>query len=111
MRKQISRLMAISMVLLLLPVPDWATCGGGGGGGMGGMRSSGPSGGPGGMGDEQVYQVPWKLVKPDDTLTAGGLVVFLFSSSPGEGLRSPPLQSRSPSPPSFPFRPHRGADV
>ncbi len=47
MRKQISRLNALLLVLLLLPAPDWATCGGGGGGGMGGMRSGAP-GGPGG---------------------------------------------------------------
>ena len=54
------------MVLLLLPAPDWATCGGGGGGGMGGMRS----GGAPGMGSEQVYQVPWKILKPEDALVA-----------------------------------------
>src|SRR5467141_2154406 len=95
MRNQVSRLSALFMVLLLLPVPDWATCGGGGGGGMGGMRSSGPSGGPGGMGDEQVYQVPWKLVKPDDTLTAGGLVVYWFPSSGEEFQRSSLRNSRS----------------
>src|SRR5438876_11100058 len=81
MRNQISRLTALFMVLLLLPVPDWATCGGGGGGGMGGMRSGAPGGGPGGMGDEQVYQVPWKLVKPDDALTAGGVAVSWVPSS------------------------------
>jgi len=95
MRNQVSRLSALFMVLLLLPVPDWATCGGGGGGGMGGMRSSGPSGGPGGTGDEQVYQVPWKLVKPDDTLTAGGLVVYWFPSSGEEFQRSSLRNSRS----------------
>ena len=95
MRNQISRLTALFMVLLLLPVPDWATCGGGGGGGMGGMRSGAPGGGPGGMGDEQVYQVPWKLVKPDDTLTAGGLVVYWFPSSGEEFQRSSLRNSRS----------------
>jgi hypothetical protein len=92
MRKQISRLMAISMVLLLLPAPDWATCGGGGGGGMGGMRSGGTGGG---MSDEQVYQVPWKLVKPTDTLAAGGLVVYWFPSSGEEFQRSSLRNSRS----------------
>src|SRR5467141_3430500 len=95
MRNQVSRLSALFMVLLLLPVPDWATCGGGGGGGMGGMRRSGPSGGPGAMGDEQVYQVPWKLVKPDDTLTAGGLVVYWFPSSGQEFQLSSLRNSRS----------------
>src|SRR5712692_8550164 len=95
MRNQVSRLSALFMVLLLLPVPDWATCGGGGGGGMGGMRSSGPGGGPGGMADEQVYQVPWKLLKPDDALTAGGLVVYWFPSSGEEFQRSSLRNSRS----------------
>ena len=78
MRKQISRLTALFLVLLLLPAPDWATCGGGGGGGMGGMRSGG-AGVPGG--DQQVYQVPWKLVKPEDPPIASGLVVYWFPSS------------------------------
>ncbi len=92
MKIQISRLTALFMVLLLLPVPDWATCGGGGGGGMGGMRSGGTGGG---MADEQVYQVPWKLVKPDDTPTAGGLVLYWFPSSAQEFQRSSLRNSRS----------------
>jgi tetratricopeptide (TPR) repeat protein len=91
MRKQISRLMAVSMVLLLLPVPDWATCGGGGGG-TGGMRSGA---GSGSMGDQQVYQVPWKLVKPDETPNVGGLVVYWFPSSGEEFQRSSLRNSRS----------------
>src|SRR5260221_3971811 len=81
MKSVFSRLLAMFMVVLLLPVPDWATCGGGGGGGTGGMR--GP-GGPGGMGDEQVYQVSWKLLKPEEAPTPGGLVHYLVSSSAGE---------------------------
>src|SRR4029077_7350295 len=96
MRNQISRLSALLMVLLLLPTPDWATCGGGGGGGMGGMRSSGPGpGGPGSMGDQQVYQVPWKVIKPDDTPVASGLVVYWFPSSIEEFQRSSLRNSRS----------------
>ncbi len=92
MKTQVSRLTALLMVLLLLPAPNWATCGGGGGGGMGGMRSGGPSGG---MGDQQVYQVPWKLVKPDDSPAAGGLVVYWFPSSAEEFQRSSLRNSRS----------------
>jgi len=93
MRKQISRLTAIFMVLLLLPVPDWATCGGGGGGGMGGMRNGpGPSGG---TGDAQVYQVPWKLMKPEVPPTAGGLVIYWFPSSATEFEKSSLRNSRS----------------
>jgi tetratricopeptide (TPR) repeat protein len=95
MRNQISRLSALLMILLLLPAPDWATCGGGGGGGMGGMRSGGAAGGPGGMADEQVYQVPWKLLKPEDSPTAGGLVVYWFPSSVTEYQRSSLRNSRS----------------
>jgi len=91
MKNQISRLIALMMVLLLLPTPEWATCGGGGGGGMGGMRTGGGS-----MGDQQqVYQVPWKVVKPDDSLTAGGLVLYWFPSSVEEFQRSSLRNSRS----------------
>jgi tetratricopeptide (TPR) repeat protein len=93
MRKQISRLTALSMVLLLLPAPDWATCGGGGGGGMGGMRSGG--GPSGGMGDTQVYQVPWKLLKPEEAPASGGLVVYWFPSSADEFQKSSLRNSRS----------------
>jgi len=90
MRNQISRLSAILMVLLLLPAPDWATCGGGGGGGTGGMRS------PGMPGDQQqVYQVPWKLVKPEDAPVASGLVLYWFPSSVEEFQRSSLRNSRS----------------
>jgi tetratricopeptide (TPR) repeat protein len=91
MRERISRLIALCMVLLLLPTPDSATCGGGGGGGMGGMRG----GAPGGMGSEQVYQVPWKLMKPEEAPTAGGLVVYWFPSSAQEFQKSSLRNSRS----------------
>ncbi|HEY6387061.1 MAG TPA: tetratricopeptide repeat protein, partial [Candidatus Acidoferrum sp.] len=94
MRQQISRLSALFMVLLLLPAPDWATCGGGGGGGMGGMRSGGAPGAPG-MGSEQVYQVPWKILKPEDALAPGGLVVYWFPSSVQEFQKSSLRNSRS----------------
>ena len=92
MRQQISRLSALFMVLLLLPLPDWATCGGGGGGGMGGMRSGG---GASGTGSEQVYQVPWKVLKPEEALSPGGLVVYWFPSSVQEFQKSSLRNSRS----------------
>ena len=47
------------------------------------------------MGDQQVYQVPWKLVKPDDAPAAGGLVVYWFPSSNDEFQRSSLRNSRS----------------
>src|SRR2546422_5259733 len=77
MNKFVSRLMAILMALLLLPLPGLATCGGGGGGGMGGMRGGGGTGG----GDQQVYQVPWKVVDPKTPSPAGGLTLYWFPSS------------------------------
>jgi hypothetical protein len=90
MKKEISRMSALLMAVLLLPAPDWATCGGGGGGGTGGMRAPGV-----GSDQEQVYQVPWKLVKPEDAATAGGLVVYWFPSSLEEFQRSSLRNSRS----------------
>jgi tetratricopeptide (TPR) repeat protein len=91
MNKLVSRLMAFLMALLLLPLPSLATCGGGGGGGMGGMR--GPGGGGGG--DAQVYQVPWKVVKPEETLPAGSLALYWFPSSVDEFKNSSLRNSRS----------------
>jgi tetratricopeptide (TPR) repeat protein len=91
MRERISRVAALVMVGLMLPAPDWATCGGGGGGGTGGMRS----GAPGGTGTEEVYQVPWKLIKPEEAPTAGGLVVYWFPSSAQEFQKSSLRNSRS----------------
>src|SRR5271169_2333348 len=90
MREQISRLSALLMVLLLLPAPDWATCGGGGGGGTGGMRAPGMGGE-----QQQVYQVPWKLVKPEDAPVASGLVLYWFPSSVEEFQKSSLRNSRS----------------
>src|SRR6266403_2416125 len=91
MNKLVSRLMAVLMALLLLPLPSLATCGGGGGGGMGGMR--GPGGGGGG--DAQVYQVPWKVVKPEEALPDGSLALYWFPSSVDEFKNSSLRSSRS----------------
>src|SRR5271155_5687848 len=85
MRQQIPRLAALLMVLLLLPAPDWATCGG---------RGGGAPGTPG-MGSEQVYQVPWKILKPEEALAPGGLVVYWFPSSVQEFQKSSLRNSRS----------------
>jgi tetratricopeptide (TPR) repeat protein len=91
MKKEISRVSALLMAVLLLPAPDWATCGGGGGGGTGGMRAPGMGGGD----QQQVYQVPWKLVKPEEAPTAGGLILYWFPSSVDEFQRSSLRNSRS----------------
>src|SRR5262249_13280852 len=94
MRKHFTRLTALFLAFLLLPAPNSATCGGGGGGGMGGMRGPGGPGGTGMGGDEQVYQVPWKLIKPEDSISAG-LVVYWFPSSGEEFQKSSLRYSRS----------------
>jgi tetratricopeptide (TPR) repeat protein len=95
MKSPFFRLSAVLMALLLLPVPDWATCGGGGGGGMGGMRAPG-GGNPGsGLPADQVYQVPWKVMKPEESPTAGGLVVYWFPSSVEEFQKSSLRNSRT----------------
>src|ERR1700674_3244352 len=98
MRELTSRLTATLLVLLLLPIPDWATCGGGGGGGMGGMRSPSsntPNNGGAGIGQEQVYNVPWKVVKPEDPPIASGLILYWFPSSTTEFQNSSLRNSRT----------------
>lgn len=94
MSKHFTRLTALFLAFLLLPAPNWATCGGGGGGGMGGMRGPSGPGGSGMGGNEQVYQVPWKLIKPEDSISAG-LVVYWFPSSGEEFQKSSLRYSRS----------------
>src|SRR5260221_12869930 len=80
MRKLVSRLMAILMALLLLPLPSLATCGGGGGGGMGGMRGAGGGGGA----DAQVYHGPSEELQPEAALPAGSLAAYLSPSAEDE---------------------------
>ncbi len=83
---------ALVILALLYPAQVvWATCGGGGGGGTGGMR---PSGGAPGM-DEQVYNVPWKFIKPEDPQPGGGLVVYWFPTGVDELKNSSLRYSRT----------------
>jgi hypothetical protein len=72
---KIHRFVALFLVTVLLVPQSWAICGGGGGGGMGGM-----GGGMGGGMSAQTYPVPWKIVKPQDTLKDGLAVYWLPSS-------------------------------
>src|SRR5215468_631028 len=90
MNKFVSRLMAVSMAILLLPFSGLATCGGGGGGGTGGVRGGGA--GPGG--NEEVYQVPWKMADPKNAPPAGGLTLYWFPSSVEEFKNSSLRYSR-----------------
>ena len=89
MNKFAPRLMAVSMAILLLPFPGSATCGGGGGGGTGGMRGGGPGG------NEEVYQVPWKMADFKNAPPAGGLTLYWFPSSVEEFKNSSLRYSRS----------------
>ena len=92
MKPSLARPLALTlgMVLLIPAPPAWATCGGGGGGGMGGIRS----GGDPGMND-QVYHVPWKLIKPEDPPVSAGIVLYWFPTGGDELKRSSLRVSRS----------------
>src|SRR5205085_6174564 len=79
-------LSALLIALMLSPQFSWATCGGGGGGGTGGM-SGGAS--------QQTYQVPWRLINPEDAPAAGGLVVYWFPTGADEFQKSSLRESRT----------------
>jgi tetratricopeptide (TPR) repeat protein len=79
------RLLSLCLLTVFLTSQVWATCGGGGGGGMGGM---------GGGSSQQVYTVPWKLVKPAET-PKEGLLVYWFPASQKELEASSLRESRT----------------
>lgn len=92
MKNTFLRFCSVSLALALVIPPDvLATCGGGGGGGTGGMRNG--SSGAGNAPDEQVYRVPWKMMKPEEPLGTG-LVLYWFPSSADELKKSSLLYSR-----------------
>jgi tetratricopeptide (TPR) repeat protein len=97
MKRQLARLAALLLALILLyaaPIA-WATCGGGGGGGGGGLSSSGPGGGGGGnQPDVQVYHVPWKIRASNEPSVASGLILYWFPSSQEELQKSSLRTSR-----------------
>ncbi len=78
------------MIFTFLASQGWATCGGGGGGGMGGMGGGGMSGS-----STQTYQVPWKLVKPEDGPMKEGLAFYWFPTGPEEVQKSSLRESRT----------------
>ncbi len=91
MKITIMRTLSLFLALMLVvPADVLATCGGGGGGGTGGMRSGS---GAGNAPDEQVYRVPWKMMKPDDAVKEG-LILYWFPSSAEELKQSSLLFSR-----------------
>jgi tetratricopeptide (TPR) repeat protein len=88
MKKSLAdRLLSAVLITVFLTSQSWATCGGGGGGGTGGMSP----GMGGGMNAEQVYYVPWKLIKPEDAPIKDGLIVYWFPSS-GEEFKNSSLR-------------------
>ena len=82
------RLLSLLLIFTFFGSQLWATCGGGGGGGMGGMM-----GGSGGS--SQIFYVPWKMIKPDDTPIKDGLIVYWFPASADELKRSSLNESRT----------------
>jgi tetratricopeptide (TPR) repeat protein len=86
------RASVVVLALLMLPTPDWATCGGGGGGGVGGM-STGSAGGGGRM-EQETYPVPWRQRMPQDAPVKEGLVVYWFPTGADEFRRSSLRNSR-----------------
>ncbi|HKD80628.1 MAG TPA: tetratricopeptide repeat protein [Candidatus Angelobacter sp.] len=85
-RSLIQRVFSVVMIYVLLAPQSWATCGGGGGGGMGGMG--------GGMSSPQTYQVPWKLIKPEEQ-PKEGLAVYWFPMDDNELKNSSLRESRT----------------
>src|SRR5579871_4751983 len=81
----LQRVLAVAMIYVFLVPQTWATCGGGGGGGMGGMS---------GGGSTQTYQVPWKLIKPEDGVVKSGLAVYWFPTNADEVQKSSLRESR-----------------
>jgi tetratricopeptide (TPR) repeat protein len=81
----IQRVVCLLMIYVLLVPQSWATCGGGGGGGMGGM---------GGGASAQTYQVPWKLIKPEEPVKEG-LAVYWFPTGKEEVEKSSLRESRT----------------
>ena len=83
----------VLIILLLFPAqPVLATCGGGGGGGMGGMRSGAESGA---QPDEQVYHVPWRVIKPEDPPVTAGILLYWFPTGAVEVSKSSLRSSRT----------------
>jgi tetratricopeptide (TPR) repeat protein len=83
----LQRVLSVVMIYVFLVPQSWATCGGGGGGGMGGMGGGASAG-------SQTYQVPWKLIKPEEPVKEG-LAVYWFPTGKDEVDRSSLRESRT----------------
>lgn len=91
MKTSLARIVsAILISILLFPAqPAMATCGGGG---MGGMRSGANSGS---APAEQVYQVPWRVIKPEEPPVKAGIVLYWFPTGVEELSKSSLRTSRA----------------
>ncbi len=94
MQKSLARFVSLLLIILLLAPaqPALATCGGGGGGGTGGMRSGAESGA---QPNEQVYHVPWRVIKPEDPPVIAGIVLYWFPTGAEEVSKSSLRTSRT----------------
>ncbi|HZU32791.1 MAG TPA: tetratricopeptide repeat protein [Candidatus Angelobacter sp.] len=82
----LQRIFSALMIFVFLVPQSWATCGGGGGGGMGGMGAGASS---------QTYQVPWKLIKPEEPPIKEGLAFYWFPTGADEVQKSSLRESRT----------------
>jgi tetratricopeptide (TPR) repeat protein len=89
MTTQLSRALAILLMVLFSMSPVWATCGGGGGGGTGGVGGGGRSEGPA----PAVYKVPWDMWAAR-TAPNKGLVLYWFPATNDEINKSSLRASR-----------------
>src|SRR6202023_1701154 len=81
----LQRVVCLLMIYVLLLPQSWATCGGGGGGGMGGMGAGS---------SQQTYQVPWKMITPQEPVKEG-LAVYWFPTGTAEVEKSSLRESRT----------------
>src|SRR5262245_58332121 len=89
MKTQLSRILAVLLIVVFSVSPIWATCGGGGGGGTGGVGGGSGSGGAAPV----VYNVPWKFFEAKSA-PSKGLILYWFPASNDELKRSSLKTSR-----------------
>jgi tetratricopeptide (TPR) repeat protein len=89
MKTQLSRVLAVLLIVVFSVSPIWATCGGGGGGGTGGVGGGSGAGGAAPV----VYNVPWKFFEAK-SVPNKGLILYWFPASNDELKRSSLKNSR-----------------
>lgn len=89
--RQLLRLLAVALALVVPTVTVLATCGGGGGGGVGGVA-------PDAGGEAKVYRVAWQVIAPGAALPKSpeaALVVYWFPLGPDQARASDLQTSRA----------------